>query len=232
LANEDFDVERGSYDGQYHSCPFCKLIGHGVDMNQKCCLRLLTQEEIKSIHQRSLGILEKVGVNVHSPVAIEILADSGCRVEGQRVHFPALLVEKLCQIKQKSVVLHSRTGRYLESGTGEIYAHNTGIVSTIADAKTGKQREATLQDAVALVKLMDALDNIHAITPIVYPQDVEPQLALLYAVRELFKNTSKPFRCPFSNAEQFYVSLKKRGIEAILVIYPGESHHINNPATA
>lgn len=165
-------------------------------MNQKCRLRLLTQEQIKSIHQRSLDILEKVGVNVHSPAAIEILADAGCRVEGQRVHFPALLVEKLCQIKQKSVVLHSRTGRHLESGTGEIYAHNTGIVSTIADAKTGKQREATLQDAVALVKLMDALDNIHAITPIIYPQDVEPQLALLYAVRELFKNTSKPFHGP------------------------------------
>jgi len=165
-------------------------------VKHKYCLRLLTQEQIQSIHQRSLDILERVGVNVHSAEAIEILADGGCRIEGQRVHFPWPLVEKLCRIRQKNAVLYSRTGKRLESGTGEIYVHNVGTVATVADAKTGKQREATLQDAGALVKLMDALDNIHAVVHIVLPQDVEPQLASLYATRELFKNTSKPFAGP------------------------------------
>lgn len=165
-------------------------------MKHKHRLQLLTWEQIKNIHQRSLDILERVGVDVHSAEAIEILADGGCRIEGQRVYFPASLVEKLCRIRQQNVVLYSRTGKRLESGTGETYVHNVGTVSTVADARTGKQREATLQDAGALVRLMDALDNIHAVVHIVLPQDVEPPLASLYATRELFKNTSKPFAGP------------------------------------
>lgn len=37
------------------------------------------------------------------------------------------------------------------------------------------------------------------------------------------------WRCPLSQAEQMYVSLKKRGIETELVIYQGERHDISGP---
>jgi len=40
------------------------------------------------------------------------------------------------------------------------------------------------------------------------------------------------WRCPPSQAEQLYVSVKKQGVPARLVIYPGEHHNIGDPQRA
>ena len=40
------------------------------------------------------------------------------------------------------------------------------------------------------------------------------------------------WRCPLSQSEQLYVSLKKRGVATRLVIYQGENHAINTPRRA
>jgi dipeptidyl aminopeptidase/acylaminoacyl peptidase len=37
------------------------------------------------------------------------------------------------------------------------------------------------------------------------------------------------WRCPPTQAEQLYVSVRKRGIDAKLVVYPGENHNIGDP---
>jgi len=159
-------------------------------------MRLLSKEQIEKIHERSIKVLEKIGVNVDSKLARNIFSENNCRVEGRRVYFPGSLIEKLTKIKQKNIVIYSRSGKSVESCKGKIHIHNGGAVSTVTDSKTGKQREANLKDAADMVKLMDALDNIHAITPIVYPQEIEQKLALLYAVKEIIKNSSKPLQGP------------------------------------
>jgi len=40
------------------------------------------------------------------------------------------------------------------------------------------------------------------------------------------------WRCPPSQSEQLYVSLKKRGVPAKLVVYPDEHHAIGDPDRA
>lgn len=42
----------------------------------------------------------------------------------------------------------------------------------------------------------------------------------------------RDWRCPPTQAEQFYVSLKKQGIDSKLVIYQGENHNIGDPDRA
>lgn len=39
-------------------------------------------------------------------------------------------------------------------------------------------------------------------------------------------------RCPPSQAEQLYVSVRKQGVDAKLVIYPGEHHNVGDPDRA
>ena len=56
-------------------------------------LEYLTQEELKGLHEATLRILDEIGfVWTHEPT-LKILTDAGCRVEGNRVHFPPQLVE-------------------------------------------------------------------------------------------------------------------------------------------
>lgn len=43
---------------------------------------------------------------------------------------------------------------------------------------------------------------------------------------------AEDWRCPPTQSEQFYVSLRKRGVPAKLVVYPGESHDVSAPERA
>ena len=60
---------------------------------QNACL--LTDEQVQTIHEGSLTILEGVGLLVHNPVAREVFEGHGCRVdtETQIVRFPPGVVE-------------------------------------------------------------------------------------------------------------------------------------------
>lgn len=165
-------------------------------MNTFLPLRILSEGQIHKIHERSIDILEQIGINVESEEAKELFVDNGCKIIGNRVYIPGQLIERITSLPRRNVTLYSRTGEKIEVKKGKIYVHNVGAVATVNDLKTGDQRLANLEDAANLVRLMDGLENIHSITPIVYPQEVEQELALLYAVKEIIKNTSKPICGP------------------------------------
>lgn len=161
--------------------------------------RLLSEEQIKKIHNRSIDILEQIGVEVKSRQAREILSANGCRVDKSRVYYSAPLVEKLVKIRTEPVTIHSRSGKTVTPGDDKVLFHNGGATTTVIDAVSGERRQAQLSDAGRLVKLMDALEHIHGITPIVYPQDVPQELAMLYAVKEIITGSEKPVLGPGVN---------------------------------
>lgn len=68
-------------------------------------------------------------------------------------------------------------------------------------------------------KGLENLQNYWRLSPIRYVKHMNTPM--------LFLEGAEDCRCALSNTEQLYVSLKKRGTEVILVIYPGESHHFN-----
>jgi len=65
-------------------------------------------------------------------------------------------------------------------------------------------------------------ENYQRISPIRYVEQMNTPV--------LFIEGAEDCRCPLSNAEQLYVSLRKRGIEAELVVYPGEGHSFKKPS--
>jgi dipeptidyl aminopeptidase/acylaminoacyl peptidase len=40
------------------------------------------------------------------------------------------------------------------------------------------------------------------------------------------------WRCPLDQSELMYMTLKKRGVETRLVVYPGEHHSVTKPSRA
>ncbi len=55
---------------------------------------LLTSEQVEQVHEASLQILTRIGMEFGYPPALEILKKGGAKVEGQRVFFSDRLVEE------------------------------------------------------------------------------------------------------------------------------------------
>ncbi len=58
----------------------------------------------------TLDILERTGIKLTHPKALELLADAGATVNGNRVKIPSWLVEDAIRKAPKRVVLGKRTG--------------------------------------------------------------------------------------------------------------------------
>jgi dipeptidyl aminopeptidase/acylaminoacyl peptidase len=67
----------------------------------------------------------------------------------------------------------------------------------------------------------DTFEDISSITDV---DNVETPLLLTAG--------EKDWRCPPTQAEQFYVSVRKRGVDAKLVLYQGENHDVSTPDRA
>jgi trimethylamine--corrinoid protein Co-methyltransferase len=71
----------------------------------------LTPEQCEQLHAASLTILERTGVRMFEPEAVELIRKAGAPVsEGNRVRIPARLVEQALSTAPKSVTLHDRLG--------------------------------------------------------------------------------------------------------------------------
>ncbi|MCK4315963.1 MAG: trimethylamine methyltransferase family protein, partial [Anaerolineae bacterium] len=68
----------------------------------------LTDEQVKRIHQASLAILERTGVQVEEPEALRLFTEAGTDVDGNRVRLPQSLIEDTLDKAPSRVVLAGR----------------------------------------------------------------------------------------------------------------------------
>lgn len=73
---------------------------------------LLSPQQCEKLHHASLEILERTGVRIHEPEAVELLKKAGAFVsDGNRVRIPSGLVEKAFSTVPRRVVLCDHHGR-------------------------------------------------------------------------------------------------------------------------
>ncbi len=122
----------------------------------------LAQAEIEVIHERSLTVLERVGVRVHHEPVRRLLLESGARpADGDelRVLIPRSLVEAALQACPGEVRIGDRRGNgpaVLRPGAPPLFW--TGNALYRSDGKL--RRELVSEDFAALVRLIDALDAV------------------------------------------------------------------------
>jgi trimethylamine--corrinoid protein Co-methyltransferase len=134
--------------------------------------RGLTDAQCRLIHNASLEILERTGVLLYHQPAVDLLQQAGCRVEENRVHIPAHLVEWALRTAPSQILLYDRTGkptvhlgdRISNFGTGSDCLH-------ILDHRTDERREALLQDVVDGIRVADAMPHIDFIMSMFLPGD-------------------------------------------------------------
>jgi len=159
-------------------------------------LRMLDEEEIGQIRQASLEILDRFGARVDDPLLRDRLHDYGCRIEGDRVYFPAQVVEKTLANVRKEVSFVSRSGRRAVAGPGQVLSHSTGGIPNIIDPQSGRTRLATLEDFRQAVRLMDHLEELDMPCALFYPDDIPGQISQVKQAEQLLRYSTKPVYGP------------------------------------
>jgi len=154
----------------------------------------LTPADCARLHQASVAILERTGVRLHDPEAVERLHGAGARVgvDG-RVFVPADLVEWALSVAPRSLTLHARGGDRAITLEGDNAWFGPGSDCLhILDHRTGERRAATLQDARDGVTVVDALPNMDFGMSMFLPSDVDPAMADRRQMAIMLEHTTKP----------------------------------------
>jgi trimethylamine--corrinoid protein Co-methyltransferase len=166
------------------------------NLEQMIKLTILTDQEVKAIHQATLRMLGEVGVVLTHPGAREILSGAGATLQGERILLPPDLVERALAQCPAQVSIRGRGGKTEVLGDGALRWHNLGGARDLYEPHTGQRRPATLQDVRDSARLLDALDNVSTITPFFTPQDAPGPLMALAMYRHTLPHTTKPVQGP------------------------------------
>jgi trimethylamine--corrinoid protein Co-methyltransferase len=158
-------------------------------------LQLLSPIDVQKIHDKSLTILEKVGVIVKNKRAALSLRNAGCEVDSNKgiVRMPRDLVKECLAKKSASdLKLYYREGNHEQIIGNDDVIFNPGSCAVyFSDHKTGETRRPLSRDLVDLVRLVDALENIHAQSTAMVPSDVPKEVSDLYRLYLVLKNSTK-----------------------------------------
>ena len=139
-----------------------------------------TPAELKQLHEASLHILEHFGISEPTDAWRErIVAAGGWMNEHERLCFPPALVEDTIAKAARNFVLPGREEKHdLDlSGTKTYYASSTAAIR-ILDPETGEYRHTTLKDLYDMVRLADALENVHFVQRPLIARDVADDVEL------------------------------------------------------
>jgi trimethylamine---corrinoid protein Co-methyltransferase len=156
--------------------------------------RKLSDDQVEQLHHASLEILDRTGVRLYEPEALELLKKKGLLVEdGNRVRIPPGLVEWALSTAPKRAVLCNRSGQRVMPLERHNMFYGTGSdCPNVIDLRTGERRPGTLQDIVEATIVCDALPNIDFLMSFCIASDLEQGVADRHQMRALLMNTTKP----------------------------------------
>ena len=137
-------------------------------MLKKGYINILSSDEVYDIHIATLEVLERTGVVVQDKRALKLLDNAGAIIDFKRetAKIPSYLIQEAVAKTPKSFVWHARNPKNnIRIGGAPTKFGPGGTCKNIIDMETGECRPPTEEDAVKLVRLIDALKNIHIVYP-------------------------------------------------------------------
>lgn len=161
-------------------------------------VEILSADELESIHNASLEVLQTIGINFLLPEARQILKDAGADVEphGTRVRFdPNLVLEAVSHAPSKFTVHARNPERSLQIG-GKWLAFSTVAGPPNASDIVRGRRSGNFEDYSNFIRLAHSVNVAHAISghP-VEPLELDPKTRHLDTARANVTLTDKIFRC-------------------------------------
>jgi trimethylamine--corrinoid protein Co-methyltransferase len=156
--------------------------------------RKLSGDQVERLHHASLEILDRTGVRLYLPEALDLLQERGVKVEdGNRVRIPPGLVEWALSVAPKRTVLCDRHGRrVMPLERNNVFYGPGSDCPNVIDLHTGERRLGRLQDVVDATVVCDALPNIDFLMSFCVPADVAQATADRHQMRAMLMNSTKP----------------------------------------
>jgi trimethylamine--corrinoid protein Co-methyltransferase len=157
-------------------------------------MNMLSREDCLRLHQASLQVLHKTGVEVYSPSGLELLKKAGTAVTGNLVKIPPSLIEWAIASAPDRFNLYKR-------GTNEVAIKLDGQACYFGpgsdtfrylDPRSGRRRDFQLADIADCMRVCDALPEIGFVMSVGVPRDVPTETYYRYQFVTMIKNTTKP----------------------------------------
>jgi trimethylamine--corrinoid protein Co-methyltransferase len=159
-------------------------------------MKVLSEQEIRAIHQASLDILDGCGVKILSPRLLSLLKEKGIRTDQEKrlAFFSKADVEAALEKVPARFEVFDREGNpafSLGDGAPRIAAGHNAV--NWVDTETGQTRSSRVADVELFSRICQHLECIDMIGIPVMPQDVpDPRATLLYGARAVIANSTKP----------------------------------------
>ncbi|MCL2883390.1 MAG: trimethylamine methyltransferase family protein [Coriobacteriia bacterium] len=196
-------------------------------MNVAGQLRLLTDDQMQTVHDKACELLEKKGIVFDADDCVELMKSHGCKVEGKTVFIDKALVEKcVAQTPGKFCLSAPNPERSVLVGEG-LLTHPAGGEVFVRDFD-GTLRDPLMKDFADLQKLYQALEHVDiaGYAPL-SPHDVPQRSKGLWQVYESFKHSDKAILSPM----EIETIDQKEEIFKLFDIYFGSGWTDNHYAT-
>ena len=159
-------------------------------------MAVLSETEVREIHNAALDILAGCGVKILSPRLLRLLKSEGLCVDesARTVRFTRAAIEDSLMRVPRHVEIFDREGMpafLLGDGTPRIAAGHNAVFWL--DAETGETRASRVADVATFARLCEELPALDMLGIPVMPQDVpRAEDSLLYGVHACITNCRKP----------------------------------------
>ncbi len=174
---------------------------------------VVSADELESIHDASMGILEEIGMDFLDPEARELLVAAGARVEegSERVRFDRAMVEERIRTAPSTFTLHATNpAHHLKIGGDSMAFGSVASAPNVYDADGGR-RVGNRVDYQNLIRLCQMLNSVHFFAGYpVEPVDIHASVRHLHAIHDLLTLADKPIHA--------YSLGRQRNIDALEMV--------------
>lgn len=155
---------------------------------------VLSEKELKIVHENTLELLEKYGISMQYEPARKLFLEHGATCEGDRIKIPAELLKKalksapstfsvIGRSKERNINIGGNNATVFGSAAGAVY---------VSDYINGR-RPASFQDLKNMLALTQSSPYAGVVCAgTLYPSDVNPEEGLNMAIMEAILHSDKP----------------------------------------
>ena len=156
-------------------------------------IKLLDDELVERILSEAFELMMDPGVKVQAPVAAELLASAGARVEDGIAHIPEDLARKALSAVPREFFLYNRAGKPVVRYGGDAVHFDPGSSCVhVLDPETLEHKTSQAADLVRLAQVAEMLPQYAAQSTAVVCNDVPKEIGDLYRLFLVLLYSDKP----------------------------------------